>query len=63
MLFIRDEKSVELALNAIGAEYMAGRPQKYWIIYAAAIEYHRKQGSINARADTFLSHANCGLCF
>ena len=33
VLFIRDEKSVELALNAIGSEYMAmGKPESKWFL-------------------------------
>lgn len=28
-----------------------------------ALEYHRKQGETGSRADGFLSHANCGLCY
>ena len=56
MLFLRDEKSIELALNAIGGCYMASGATE------TAREYHRKQGELE-RSDRFPSHLNSGLCY
>ena len=44
VLFIKDDKSIELALNSIAIGYMyMNRPEGNFGVILEALQYHRKQ--------------------
>ena len=64
VLFIKDDKSIELALNSIAIGYMyMNKPECSCLLTLEALQYHQKQQRLNENADHFVGTVNMAMCF